>query len=98
MNKKAQESVARMSYEDREKMYSDSRNKAAMKAMEAEKVRYKSNNSPSRFLTFLKDRLDILDSRKTSVVEKGFLKKGFTKRYNERLYDKTKKIIESLEA
>jgi hypothetical protein len=98
MNKKNQESVARMSHKDRENMYSESRNKAAMKAMEAEKVRYKSNNSPSRFLTFLKDRLEILDSRKTSVVEKGFLKKGFTKRHNERLYDKTKKIIESLEA
>lgn len=97
MNQKKEESINRMSYEDRENMYSESRNKAAMKAMEAEKVRYKSNNSPSRFLTFLKDRLDILDSRKTSVVEKGFLKKGFTKRYNERLYDKTKKIIESLE-
>ena len=50
-----------------------------------------------KFLCFLKNRLESLESRKTSVVEEGFLKKGFTKRYNERLYDKTKKIIESLQ-
>jgi len=97
MNQKKEESTTRMSYEGREQMYSESRNKAATKAMDAEKVRYKSNNEPFKFLCFLKDRLEILDSRKTSVVEEGFLKKGFTKRYNERLYDKTKKIIESLQ-
>jgi hypothetical protein len=97
MVEKKEESTTRMSYKGREQMYSESRNKAATKAMDADKVRYKSNNEPFKFLCFLKDRLESLESRKTSVAEEGFLKKGFTKRYNERLYDKTKKIIESLQ-
>ena len=58
---------------------------AAMdKAMNGEKIRYKSNRDPERFLYFLESRLKIWEQLKDE------------KFYAKRMYEKTKEVIEGL--
>jgi hypothetical protein len=58
---------------------------AAMdKAMNGEKIRYKSNRDPERFLYFLESRLKIWEQIKDDTF------------YGKRMYEKTKEIVDSL--
>jgi hypothetical protein len=58
---------------------------AAMdKAMKGEKIRYKSNRDPERFLEFLEYRLTIWEQLKDE------------KFHAKRMYEKTKEIVDSL--
>ena len=51
---------------------------------------------PEKFKAFLEKRLELWDSLKSNVIENGRLKKGFTNRYHEKMYEKTKEIIQNL--
>jgi hypothetical protein len=58
---------------------------AAMeKAMKGEKIRYKSNRDPERFLYFLESRLKIWEQLKDDTF------------HAKRMYEKTKEVIEGL--
>jgi hypothetical protein len=58
---------------------------AAMeKAMKGEKIRYKSNRDPERFLYFLESRLKIWEQIKDDTF------------HGKRMYEKTKEIVDSL--
>ena len=94
INKKEKESVTRITYEEREAMYTKSRLAAMEKALLGEKVRFKSSNNPEKFKRFLKDRLELWETLKTDVTNMGVKDKG----HYERLYDKTKEILENLDA
>lgn len=96
MNKKKDDTGPRLSFAELEKFRAESRNAAMAKALQGEKIRYKSSNDPVKFKNFLEKRLDLWDSLKSNVIENGRLKKGFTNRYHEKMYDKTKKIIQNL--
>ena len=54
------------------------------KAMKGEKIRYKSNRDPERFIDFLEYRLKIWEKLQDDTF------------YAKRMYEKTKEIIESL--
>ena len=96
MNKKTDDNGPRLSYAEIQKKSADARAAATKKALEADKVRYKSTNDPDRFKEFLEKRLDLWDSLKSEVIENGRLKKGYTNRHHERMYNKTKEILKSL--
>ena len=96
MNKKKDDSGPRLSYAELEKSRAESRKAAVMKALQGEKVRYKSSSDPEKFKAFLEKRLELWDSLKSNVIENGRLKKGFTNRYHEKMYEKTKEIIQNL--
>ena len=83
VGKKEIESTTRLSYEEREAGYAKSRAAAVDKALQGEKVRYKSNRNPEKFKTFLEHRLTIWDDLK----EKTF--------YGKRMYEKTKSLIDN---
>ena len=51
--KKTEEVTARRSYEEREKLFSDNRARALEKAMNTERVRYKSNANSNDFLSLI---------------------------------------------
>tara|TARA_B100002019_G_scaffold48836_2_gene41461 strand:- start:6402 stop:6701 length:300 start_codon:yes stop_codon:yes gene_type:complete len=95
--KKKEEVTARRSYEEREKLFSDNRARALEKAMNTERVRYKSNANSNDFVKFLKKRLSLWEDLKTDTIENGRLTKGFTKRHHEKMYNKTKEIVNSLD-
>tara|TARA_Y100000361_G_C11117268_1_gene321103 strand:- start:47 stop:346 length:300 start_codon:yes stop_codon:yes gene_type:complete len=95
--KKKEEVTARRSYEEREKLFSDNRARALEKAMNTERVRYKSNANSNDFVNFLKKRLSLWEDLKTDTIENGRLTKGFTKRHHEKMYNKTKEIVNSLD-
>jgi len=58
---------------------------AAMeKAMKGEKIRYKSNRDPERFLYFLESRLKIWEQIKDDTF------------HGKRMYEKTKEIVDSI--
>ena len=94
INKKENDTVTRTTYEEREAMYMKNRLAAMEKALLDEKVRFKSSNNPEKFKRFLKDRLELWETLKTDVVKFGIKDKG----HYERLYDKTKEILENLDA
>jgi|SRR5210317_894995 hypothetical protein len=96
MNKKKDDIGPRLSFAELEKFRAESRNAAMTKALQGEKVRYKSSSDPEKFKAFLEKRLELWDSLKSNVVDNGRLKKGFTNRYFEKMYEKTKEIIENL--
>lgn len=96
MNKKKDDTGPRLSYAELEKFRAESRNAAMAKALQGEKVRYKSSSDPEKFKAFLEKRLELWDSLKSNVIENGRLKKGFTNRYHEKMYDKTNQIIQKL--
>ena len=83
VGKKEVESTTRLSYEEREALYTKSRAAAVDKALQGEKVRYKSNRNPEKFKKFLEHRLTIWDDLK----EKTF--------YGKRMYEKTKSLIDN---
>lgn len=84
VGKKEVESTTRLTYEEREAVYTKSRAAAVEKALQGEKVRYKSNRNPEKFKKFLEHRLTIWDDLK----EKTF--------YGKRMYEKTKQILSQL--
>jgi len=96
MNKKKDDNGPRLSYAEIQKKSAEARAAATKKALEADKVRYTSTNDPEKFKTFLEKRLELWDSLKSEVIENGRLKKGYTNRHHERMYNKTKEILKSL--
>ena len=51
--KKKDDNGPRLSYDEIQKQYTEARSAAMKKALEADKVRYKSTNDPEKFKTFL---------------------------------------------
>jgi hypothetical protein len=96
MSKKEEVIFVSVPYSERVKIYNEQKKSATEKAMNSEKIHYKSNNDPERFKEFLEKRLELWDSLKSNVIENGRLRKGFTNRYHENMYDKTNEIIQSL--
>lgn len=96
MVKKDDVAFTSVPYTERLKMYTEQKKRATEKAMNSEKIVYKSTNNPEKFKAFLEDRLELWDSLKSNVVENGRLKKGFTNRYHEKMYEKTREIIQNL--
>jgi hypothetical protein len=96
MQKKEDATFTSVPYGERLKMYNEQKKRAIEKAMNSEKIRYKSSSDPEKFKAFLEKRLELWDSLKSNVIENGRLKKGFTNRYYEKMYDKTKEIIQNL--
>jgi hypothetical protein len=83
IGKKELDNTTRLSYEDREKMYMDGKMKAMEKALQDEKVRYKSDRDPVKFKEFLEHRLTIWDELKDKTF------------HGKRMYEKTKTLIEN---
>jgi len=96
MSKKEEVIFMSVPYNERVKIYNEQKKHATEKAMNSEKIHYKSTNDPERFKEFLEKRLELWDSLKSNVIENGRLKKGFTSRYHEKMYDRTNEIIQSL--
>lgn len=94
--KKKDDNGPRLSYAEIQKKSADARAAATKKALEADKVKYKSTSDPEKFKTFLEKRLELWDSLKSEVIENGRLKKGYTNRHHERMYNKTKEILKNL--
>jgi hypothetical protein len=93
MNKKTTDVSTRLTPDQFAKRSMDARVTAMNKALEGEKVRYTSTNDMDTFKTFLEGRLDLWSSLKSGSLENTRLKKGWTNRYFERMYDKTKEIL-----
>ena len=83
IGKKEVESTTRLTYEEREAIYTKSRATAVEKALQSEKVRYKSNRNPEKFKRFLEHRLTIWDDLKGKTF------------YGKRMYEKTKSLIDN---
>lgn len=83
MGKKEVDSTNRLTYEEREAIYAKSRAAAVEKALQGEKVRYKSNRNPEKFKTFLEHRLTIWDELKDKTF------------HGKRMYEKTKNLIDN---
>lgn len=85
MNNKKAEEFSRKSFDEIENFRMNLRINAMEKALKGEKIFYKNERDPSKFITFLKNRLVIWDQLK----EKTF--------HGKRMYEKTKSIIQSYE-
>ena len=83
---KKQEVSTRLTPEELDKRSMDARIGAMEKALNAEKVRYKSHCDSKKFQKFLEDRLTIWDGLKDKTF------------YAKRMYNKTKDILTHLEA
>jgi hypothetical protein len=83
LGKKEVESTTRLTYEEREVIYTKSRAAAIEKALQSEKVRYKSNRNPEKFKRFLEHRLTIWDDLKDKTF------------HGKRMYEKTKSLIDN---
>ena len=83
---KKEEVTSRETPEDMEKRMFEAKLAAMEKAMKGEKVRYKSNRDPERFLEFLEYRLKIWEQLKDE------------KFYAKRMYEKTSEVIQGLTA
>lgn len=83
-NKKREEVSTRPSYDDVEKARMQSKIAAMAKALQCEKVRYKSPREPSKFLNFLNGRLTIWDELKDKTF------------HGKRMHEKTNEIINNL--
>lgn len=81
MNKKTTDVSTRLSFDELAKRSMDARVEAANKAMEGEKVRYRSSNDPEKFLKFLEHRLTIWDELKDKTF------------HGKRMYEKTRDIV-----
>ena len=75
---------SRISPDELAKRSMAARVEAANKAMQGEKIRYKSPSDPERFLKFLEHRLTIWDELKDKTF------------HGKRMYEKTNEIINSL--
>ena len=84
LGKKESETTFRLTHEEREARYRESRAAAAEKALQSEKVRYKSKCNPDRFKEFLEHRLTIWDDLKDKTF------------HGKRMYNKTKEVLEGL--
>ena len=81
---KKEEITSRESPEAMQKRMFEAKLTAMEKAMKGEKVRYKSNRDPERFLYFLESRLKIWEQIKDDTF------------HGKRMYEKTKEIVDSL--
>ena len=96
MVKKDDIAFTSLPYAERMKMYTEQKKCATEKAMNGEHIGYTSTNNPEKFTEVLENRRELWDSLKSNVVENGRLKKGFTNRYHEKMYEKTREIIQNL--
>ena len=83
--KQKEETTTRLSPIEREAKFSESRKAAVEKALQGEKVRYKSNCDPIKFKKFLEHRLTIWDELKDKTF------------HSKRMYEKTVKILDNFE-
>ncbi len=83
LSKKEAETTARLTHEEREARYTESRAAASAAALQSEKVRYKSKCNPERFKQFLEHRLTIWDDLKDKTF------------YGKRMFEKTKHLIDN---
>jgi hypothetical protein len=74
----------------------ESRLAATEKALKAEKVRSTYDRDSEKFKDFMEMRLKLYDSLKSGVIENTRIKKGYTTRYYERMYNNTKEILDTL--
>lgn len=86
MNRKTEDVSTRLTPAEFAKRSMDVRVTATNKALEGEKVRYKSSNNPERFKKFLEDRLTIWDELKDKTF------------HGKRMYAKTKEILTHFES
>lgn len=84
IGKKELDNTKRLTPEERENMYMEAKMKAMEKALQGEKVRYKSNRDPERFKDFLEYRLTIWEDLKDKTF------------HGKRMYEKTKEVIAGL--
>ena len=84
MNKKSADVSTRLTPSEFAKCSMDARVEAANKAMQREKVRYKSPVDQERFKSFLEDRLTIWEGEKDNTF------------YGKRMFEKTNEIVNSL--
>ena len=84
--KETEEVTSRESPDAMDKRLFKAKLAAMEKAMKGEKVRYKSNRDPERFLEFLEYRLKIWEQLKDE------------KFYAKRMYEKTSEVIQGLTA
>ena len=84
MNKKTTDVSTRLSPDEFAKRSMDIRVDAANKAMQGDKVFYKSPVDPERFKAFLEDRLIIWEREKDNTF------------YGKRMFEKTNEIVNSL--
>jgi len=85
MSKKTADVSTRLTPSESAKRSMDARVDAANKAMEGEKIRYKSSNDPERFKAFLEDRLVIWGGEKDNTF------------HGKRMYEKTNEIINNIQ-
>jgi hypothetical protein len=84
MSKKTADVSTRLSPDEFAKRSMDIRVDAANKAMQGDKVRYKSAVDEERFRSFLEDRLIIWEGEKDNTF------------YGKRMFEKTNEIVNSL--
>jgi hypothetical protein len=84
MSKKTADVSTRLTPSEFAKCSMDARVEAANKAMQGEKVRYKSPVDQERFKSFLEDRLTIWEGEKDNTF------------YGKRMFEKTNEIVNSL--
>jgi len=85
MSKKTADVSTRLSPDEFAKRSMDIRVDAANKAMQGDKVFYKSPVDPERFKAFLEDRLIIWEREKDNTF------------YGKRMYEKTNEIINNIQ-
>ena len=86
LGKKNDDTTTRLTPHERYAMYAKMKQVAIEKALQGEKVRYKSASSPERFKTFLEHRLAIWDELKDKTF------------HGKRMYNKTKEILTNFES
>jgi hypothetical protein len=80
--RKKEETTTRLSYAECEAKYADSRRVAMEKALQGERVRYKSDCDPTKFKKFLEHRLTIWDELKDKTF------------HGKKMHEKTKSMID----
>jgi len=83
LGKKNEDTSSRLSPDERFSMYMENKKAATKKALDGEKIRYKSNRNPESFKNFLENRLTIWDDMKDKTF------------YGKRMYEKTKSLIDN---
>jgi hypothetical protein len=86
LGKKNDDTTTRLTPDERDAMYAKMKQAAIDKALQGEKVRYKSTSSPERFKAFLEHRLTIWDELKDKTF------------HGKRMYNKTKEILANFES
>ena len=81
--KKNEETTSRLSPDGRFSMYTEKKKAAMKKALDGEKIRYRSNRNSENFKNFLENRLTIWDDMKDKTF------------YGKRMYEKTKSLIDN---